>query len=99
MTQKIFTEKRKKSGSHSTMTSRYLAHIALAPGVRRLIGDGKLVGVGVDGEEGGVKCASDFSYSAPSYAGNGYRIVGDAGGMCPSTSPIAHSYLHHHQHL
>lgn len=28
---------------------------------------------------GSVKSASDFSYSAPSYAGNGYRIVGDAG--------------------
>ena len=31
-------------------------------------------------EEGSVKSASDFSYSAPSYAGRGYRIIGDAGG-------------------
>ncbi|KAF8829405.1 hypothetical protein HHX47_DHR3000952 [Lentinula edodes] len=30
-------------------------------------------------EPGSVRSASDFSYSAPSYAGNGFRIVGDAG--------------------
>jgi flavine halogenase len=58
----------------------------LAPGVRRLIGDGKLLGGGEG--EGGVKSASDFSYSAPSYAGNGYRIVGDAGGTFPYFSRL-----------
>ncbi|KAJ4483596.1 FAD binding domain-containing protein [Lentinula aciculospora] len=30
-------------------------------------------------EPGSVRSASDFSYSAPSYAGKGFRIVGDAG--------------------
>ncbi|RXW15128.1 hypothetical protein EST38_g10726 [Candolleomyces aberdarensis] len=30
-------------------------------------------------DEGSVKSASDFSYSADSYAGEGYRIIGDAG--------------------
>ncbi|KAF8973166.1 hypothetical protein BDZ97DRAFT_1900957 [Flammula alnicola] len=35
--------------------------------------------VGVVMNEKIVKSASDFSYSAPSYAGSGYRIVGDAG--------------------
>jgi len=48
--------------------------LSLAPGVVKLISQvGKLV-------EGSVKSATDFSYSAPTYAGNGYRIIGDAGG-------------------
>jgi hypothetical protein len=56
------------------MISRYVSSLSLAPGVVRLITqEGKLV-------EGSVKSASDFSYSAPSYAGHGYRIIGDAGG-------------------
>lgn len=58
----------------SRMTNRYLADLSLAPGLIKLITqDGKL-------EPGSVKSASDFSYSAPTYAGEGYRIVGDAGG-------------------
>ncbi|GLB37388.1 putative tryptophan halogenase [Lyophyllum shimeji] len=58
---------------HSTMTARYLSNLSLAPGVVRLItASGHLV-------ERSVKSASDFSYSAPSYAGKNYRIVGDAG--------------------
>lgn len=59
----------------STLAARYLANLSFAPGVVRLIGEGKLV-------EGSVKTASDFSYSAPSYAGPNYRVVGDAGGQC-----------------
>ena len=42
-----------------------------------LIGEGRLRNK--DKPEG-VKAASDFSYSAPSYAGPHYRIAGDAGG-------------------
>jgi flavine halogenase len=79
MNQKANIEKIKKTPRNSTLTSRYLNNLKLAPGVVRLIGRGTLV----DEKEGGreaVRSASDFSYSAPSYAGNGYRIVGDAGG-------------------
>ncbi|KAF8160850.1 FAD binding domain-containing protein [Crassisporium funariophilum] len=57
----------------STMVSRYLSNLSFAPGVVKLI-----TRVGVLDEKS-VKSASDFSYSSPSYAGNGYRIVGDAG--------------------
>ncbi|XP_006460852.1 hypothetical protein AGABI2DRAFT_221106 [Agaricus bisporus var. bisporus H97] len=56
----------------SSLTARYLSNLNFTPGVVRLIGEGKLV-------EGSVKTASDFSYSAPAYAGPNYRIVGDAG--------------------
>jgi hypothetical protein len=92
MNQEKFNDRLKRSTSSSStltsLTSRYLACLALAPGVVRLIGDGKLEKVGKEGGAGGdqveggvhVRSASDFSYSAPSYAGNGYRIVGDAGG-------------------
>jgi hypothetical protein len=58
----------------SSMVSRYLSNLALAPGLIKLITSaGHMV-------EGSVKSASDFSYSAPSYAGSHYRIIGDAGG-------------------
>jgi hypothetical protein len=60
--------------SNSHLTIRYLSNISLAPGIVKLI---TLSGIL---NEGSVKSASDFSYSAPSYAGNGYRIIGDAGG-------------------
>lgn len=57
----------------STMGARYLSNISLAPGVVELITpNGQMI-------EGSVKSASDYSYSAPSYAGNRYRIIGDAG--------------------
>ncbi|KAJ7287278.1 FAD binding domain-containing protein [Mycena rebaudengoi] len=57
----------------STMVALYLLNIPLAPGILKLITD-----LGVM-ETGSVKSATDFSYSAPSYADCGYRIVGDAG--------------------
>ncbi|KAF9476349.1 FAD binding domain-containing protein [Pholiota conissans] len=57
----------------STMTTRYLSNLSCAPGVMDLI---TKFGV-LDYQS--VKSASDFSYSASSYAGNGYRIIGDAG--------------------
>ncbi|KAK7045665.1 hypothetical protein VNI00_007498 [Paramarasmius palmivorus] len=59
--------------SQSRMVDQYAFNLSLAPGIVRLITeDGKL-------EAGSVKSATDFSYSASLYAGNGYRIAGDAG--------------------
>ncbi|TCD62537.1 hypothetical protein EIP91_006764 [Steccherinum ochraceum] len=74
----------------SALAERYLSFLHLAPGVVELIGDGELVKVDEGGEEESVeeggahdtptaRSASDYSYSASVYAGNGYRIVGDAG--------------------
>ncbi|KAJ3757384.1 hypothetical protein EV360DRAFT_84057 [Lentinula raphanica] len=57
----------------STTTARYASMLSLAPGIVKLITPrGTFV-------EGSVKSASDYSYSAPSYAGPGFRIAGDAG--------------------
>ncbi|KAF9268722.1 FAD/NAD(P)-binding domain-containing protein [Marasmius fiardii PR-910] len=59
--------------TNSKTTARYLSDLSLAPGLLKLItAQGRM-------EAGSVKSASDFSYSAPNYAGRSYRIVGDAG--------------------
>lgn len=64
------------SPTDSVLMHRYLSNLSYAPGVLKLITEhGRLAS-----EKGGIRSASDFSYSAPSYAGTGYRIVGDAGG-------------------
>ncbi|KLO13206.1 FAD/NAD(P)-binding domain-containing protein [Schizopora paradoxa] len=44
----------------------------MTPNILKLIKDGKM-------QSGEVRVASDFSYSAPTYAGPHYRLVGDAG--------------------
>ncbi|KAJ4483597.1 hypothetical protein J3R30DRAFT_1806921 [Lentinula aciculospora] len=60
--------------ARSTTAIRYLTMLSLAPGIVKLItAQGSFV------ESTGVKSASDYSYSAPSYAGPGFRIAGDAG--------------------
>lgn len=61
--------------TNSIIVSRYVSSLSLAPGVVKLISNTGKLG------EHSVKSASDFSYSAPSYAGNHYRIIGDAGGQ------------------
>ena len=61
-----------------TLQQHYLEELNRSPGVLELIGEGKLRNK--DKSEG-VKAASDFSYSAPTYAGPNYRIAGDAGGV------------------
>ena len=68
--------------STSSSTRRYLETLELAPGLKKLLGDGKLVdhlGSG-DGNRSLVHTASDFSYWADSYAGDGWRAIGDAAG-------------------
>jgi len=59
--------------SNSTVVARYTSMFKLAPGIVKLItGKGSFV-------EGSIRSASDYSYSAPAYAGPGFRIAGDAG--------------------
>ncbi|TBU24654.1 FAD/NAD(P)-binding domain-containing protein [Dichomitus squalens] len=68
----------------STLAGRYVSFLQLAPGVLDLIGDGELVAVKTDEDDGEeeppvARSASDYSYSATEYAGPGFRLVGDAG--------------------
>lgn len=69
------TSKRKKSeypGGSPSLADHYLEQMKLLPGVIDLIGDnGRLV-------PGSVKSSSDYSYFAPSYSGDHFRLVGDA---------------------
>lgn len=67
--------------THATLADRYLTFLHLAPGVQALIGDDATLERVEDenGEAPAARSASDFSYSADSYAGEGWRLVGDAG--------------------
>lgn len=94
MNQKAFNEQAQLGGLSRTLTERYCTFINLAPGVKKLIAKGTLTVKPVSppssptteatvenaSNEQLVKSASDFSYSSPSYAGNFYRVAGDAGG-------------------
>ncbi|KAF8907986.1 hypothetical protein CPB85DRAFT_1376443 [Mucidula mucida] len=77
----------KKSNRLSELTglkTRYLAALELAPQLSKLLKGGKLT-------SSSVKMTTDFSYSAPSHAGPGYRIVGDAGAFI---DPLFSSGIH-----
>ncbi|KAG2353895.1 hypothetical protein BDR07DRAFT_1553174 [Suillus spraguei] len=68
----------------NSMEERYRLSAALAPGLVELLGPAKLVQKQVVGGQPGeleplIRSASDFSYSASSYGGPGFRVVGDAG--------------------
>ena len=79
-----------QSGTSSS-TQRYLETLELAPGLKKLLGDGKLVDHPGSSEDSGslVHTASDYSYSADGYAGDGWRVIGDAGGgYCAKLIPL-----------
>lgn len=69
MNQKLATQKKQEADWDSTQF--YHESLKLAPNLTELIGDGKF--------SSNVKSASDYSYSASSYAFSNARIVGDAG--------------------
>ena len=70
-----------RNDSRSAAEQRYLKALDLAPGVNQLLGSkGRMVRG--EAELGTVRTASDYSYSASSYAGENFRIVGDAAGAC-----------------
>jgi hypothetical protein len=58
---------------------RYLKALDLTPGVKRLLGSEGVM-YRCESESDTVRTASDYSYSASSYAGENFRIVGDAAG-------------------
>jgi len=87
MDQDISIRKKKASraasgGSGTNLQAHYMEELARAPGVIKLIGNGTLRN---DGKPEAVKAASDFSYSASAYAGDHFRLAGDAGGILPLT--------------
>lgn len=67
-----------KPDSDNLLRDHFVEQLQHAPGLQKLLKDAKLVELEADG--GGVKSASDYSYSAKVYGGDHFRLVGDAGG-------------------
>ncbi|KAG1742569.1 hypothetical protein EDB19DRAFT_622764 [Suillus lakei] len=83
MNQDIYNVKVRALGK-SSLEDRYRLSISLAPALVELIGSGRIVQKEAAGGQPGqldlsIRSASDFSYSASSYGGPGFRLVGDAG--------------------
>lgn len=76
----IAAKKRKQyAGDHREQARQfYLDELKRTPGVMKFIGDARLMKA-EDGTQ--VKTTSDFSYAATSYAGDHYRMAGDAAGV------------------
>lgn len=72
------TEKKKKmssdSNGSSSLKDHYLDQLPLTPTIKSFLTDATVVGDGKDI----VKSCADFSYSASCYAGDHFRLVGDA---------------------
>jgi flavine halogenase len=73
--------KRKKStqreeNKNATLTDFYHDQLHLVPNLLHFLRDGYL--------DSNILSASDFSYSVSNYAGNRYRLFGDAAGAFPS---------------
>jgi flavin-dependent dehydrogenase len=62
-----------QDGPAISMLDKYKLCLAMAPNLKVLLG------TSAELDPKSIKSASDYSYSSPSYAGPGYRIVGDAG--------------------
>ena len=77
MDKDIASQKKKQYEADERLESFYLEELKRAPGVIKLVGESRLRTSG-DGTR--VKMTSDFSYAASNYAGDHYRIAGDAGG-------------------
>ncbi|EIN06885.1 FAD/NAD(P)-binding domain-containing protein [Punctularia strigosozonata HHB-11173 SS5] len=74
MNQKIYTAYNTHGElAGTTLQTRYKAMLKYAPHILGLIGDATVI------DDHPIKMASDFSYNALQYAGDGWRIVGDAG--------------------
>lgn len=69
--------KRANGGVTPTVSQHYLDCLQLSPGLMDLLGEATLV---EQGPYSVVQSASDFSYNAPTYSGEHYRLVGDAAG-------------------
>jgi hypothetical protein len=92
-----------KSTSHvSSSVQRYLEKLEFTPGLKKLLGDGKLVDhLGTDDNNPSlIQTVSDYSYSADRYSGDGWRVIGDAGGgprekLIPPFADLTHHSSFH----
>ena len=67
-----------------TKTAYYMSQLKLSPGVMKLLENATICSE--------IKSASDYSYSASSYAGPNFRLVGDAAGNIVIMKPLFHLF-------
>ena len=79
----------KSASGVSSLQGHYLEEVRKVPGLMKLLGEATLRN---SGQPGAIKSTSDFSYSASSYAGDHYRIVGDAAGTSLAFSEARETY-------
>ena len=72
ISKKKATRERCQGTEASTLTEHYLEQLQFTPGMAKLLEHAKLAS--------GVKSASDWSYSASTFSGDHFRLVGDAAG-------------------
>lgn len=83
MDMNVSTQKKSQARAASTdggdysLKQHYMDQFKFAPGLQKLLGTGILRETG---PIPAVQSASDFSYAAKNYAGDHYRLVGDAAG-------------------
>lgn len=71
------------SDGNYTLRDHYLDQIQLVPGLKVLLEEATLK---EDGEHYVIRSAADYSYAADKYAGDHYRIIGDASGRFPKSN-------------
>lgn len=67
---------REENPAEYTLRAHYLDQVQFTPGLQELLRNATLK----EDIDEPVKSASDYSYSASSYAGDHYRLIGDAAG-------------------
>lgn len=77
------------AGDTYTLKDHYISQLDLVPGLKAMLEDAKLQDDPAKGPP--VRSASDYSYSATSYAGDHFRLVGDASAFI---DPLFR-YIHH----
>jgi hypothetical protein len=87
---KTASQKLEGTGLTHSLKDHYLSQLPLAPNISDFLKGATMV------EDGSntMKSASDFSYAASCYAGDHFRLVGDAGGRSTLSHGPTHKCLH-----
>ncbi|KAL4262186.1 FAD/NAD(P)-binding domain superfamily protein [Pleurotus pulmonarius] len=81
-------KKRERPNGSPSLQEHYLEQLKFLPGVLGLIGEkGSLV-------KGSIRGSQDYSYSAPRYSGDHFRIIGDAAKGLDFVDPFFASGVH-----
>ncbi|TFK37701.1 hypothetical protein BDQ12DRAFT_724147 [Crucibulum laeve] len=76
MDEEVSKRKKSEMGDDKSPLAFYTHELSNCPGIKALLTKGTLI---KDDNGVAIKSASDYSYSATSYSGPNYRVIGDAG--------------------